>query len=69
MVERAIRQAMRKIGTRADALGTCPVCGHSIGSEQAKVRVWQGRYAHESCAAYHRRGPHSQRVHDSFTAT
>jgi len=30
MVERVIRQALRRVGTRADALGTCPVCGGSL---------------------------------------
>ena len=68
MFEGAIRQALRKVGTRADALGTCPVCGGSIKSHQERVRVWQGTYAHSSCASYRRRRSDSQRVHDSFTA-
>jgi hypothetical protein len=68
MIERAIRQAIRRLGRRADALGTCPVCGGSIESRQDRVRAWHGTYAHSSCASYRRRSRDSQRVHDSFTA-
>ncbi|MEK6252449.1 MAG: hypothetical protein AABM43_10990 [Actinomycetota bacterium] len=66
MIERAIRQAIRRLGTRADALGTCPVCGRNVKAGESRVRAWQGKYAHSGCASYRRR--HSQRVHDSFTA-
>jgi hypothetical protein len=68
MVEQAIRQAIRRLGTRADALGTCPVCGGSLKSRQDRMRAWHGKYAHSSCASYQRRRKDSQRVHDSFTA-
>jgi hypothetical protein len=67
MVELAIRKAIRRLGTRADALGTCPVCGGSLKSRQDRVRAWHGKYAHSSCASYQRRRRDSQRVHDSFT--
>jgi uncharacterized protein YbjQ (UPF0145 family) len=66
MIERAIRQAMRRLGGRADAMGSCAVCGGAINSRQDRVRAWQGKYAHSTCASYQRRN--SQRVHDSFTA-
>ncbi len=68
MLDAAIRQALRRMGTRADALGTCPACGQTIKPGEAKVRAWHGTYAHRRCASYRRRG-HSQPVHDSFTAT
>jgi hypothetical protein len=54
MIERAIRQAMHRVGTRADALGTCPICGRHVRSDDERVRAWQGKYAHSRCAAYRR---------------
>lgn len=68
MIER-VRQAIRRVGTRADALGTCPVCGGHVKAGDERVRAWQGKYAHSHCASYQRGRRHSQRVHDSFTAT
>jgi hypothetical protein len=69
MFEHAIRQAMRRVGTRADALGTCPICGKHVRSDDERVRAWPGKFAHNRCASYQRGRAHSQRVHDSFTAT
>jgi hypothetical protein len=69
MFERAIRQAIQRVGTRTDALGTCPVCGRHVKSGDERVRAWQGKYAHRRCASYKRGGGNSQRVHDSFTET
>ena len=69
MFERSIRDAIRRLGTRSEAMAdTCAVCGGAIKSRQDKVRAWQGKYAHSSCASYQRRSRDSQRVHDSFTA-
>jgi hypothetical protein len=66
MIDSAIREALRKIGTRTEALGSCPICGGPIRSRQDRVRAWPGTDAHSSCASYRRRN--SQRVHESFTA-
>jgi hypothetical protein len=58
MIERAIRQAMDKLGTRAEAAeaaGTCPVCGRPIKSGERSVRVWSSKHAHRRCASYDRR--------------
>jgi hypothetical protein len=67
MVEH-VRDAIQKLGTRAEAMGTCPICGGHVDSRQDRVRIWHRTYAHSSCASYHRRRRHSQPVHDSFTA-
>jgi hypothetical protein len=67
MIEK-VRQAMRRVGTRREALGSCPVCGDTVKPHQETVRAWNGTYAHQGCASYHRRRRNSQRVHDSFTA-
>jgi hypothetical protein len=68
MLERAVRQAMRRFGDPAETLGVCPVCGRSVTTQEERVRAWQGKYAHSRCASYHRRR-HSHRVHSPFTAT
>jgi hypothetical protein len=67
MIESAIRQAMRRVGSRGEVLGRCPVCGLRVVAGEDRVRAWSGTYAHRSCALYHGRR-HSHRVHDSFTA-
>ena len=66
MIDNEIREALRRVGTRTEAIDRCPVCGGPIRSRQERVRAWHGTYAHSSCASYRRRD--SQRVHDSFTA-
>jgi hypothetical protein len=72
MIERAIREAMDRVGTRAEALGTCPVCGRQVKPDDRRVRAWSGKYAHSSCASYGRRSRRrlsrfSHRVHRKFT--
>jgi hypothetical protein len=76
MIERAIREAMDKLGGRAEALGRCPVCGRKVRRGQGHVRAWSGKYAHSRCASYERRSPRrgsqrgsrdSHRVHRKFT--
>jgi hypothetical protein len=66
MIERAVDQ-IRRLGSRADALGACPVCGKQVKPGQRPIKVWAGKYAHSGCAAF-RRGRASQRVHNRFTA-
>ena len=61
-----VREAMHRLGTRADAMGTCPICGGPVNSRQDRVRIWHRTYAHGSCASYRRRNSH--RFHDPFTA-
>jgi hypothetical protein len=71
MVERRVRQALRKLGTRAEALGTCPVCGQPVSPGAGAVRAWSGKWAHRDCASYRPRSPRkrglSQRVYSRFT--
>jgi hypothetical protein len=65
MIDRAVDQ-IRRLGTRTEALGACPVCGKQVKPGQERVKAWAGKYAHSRCAAY-RRGRGSQRVHNRFT--
>jgi hypothetical protein len=72
MIERA-RDQIRRLGTRADALGDCPVCGKRVKVRQDPIKAWAGKYAHGDCASYVRRsergrpGVFSQRVYERFT--
>ena len=67
MIE-SVRMALRKMGSRADGLGACPVCGRQVGSDDERVRAWHGKYAHRSCATYRRDQAHSHRLHRTFTS-
>lgn len=69
MKERA-RQSIRKLGTRAEALGNCQVCGEQVKPRHDPVKAWADKYAHGKCAGYvRRRGRrNSQRVYRRFTA-
>jgi predicted RNA-binding Zn-ribbon protein involved in translation (DUF1610 family) len=67
----SLGNALRKVGTRSAALGTCPVCGHKVRHRHEHVRAWSGKYAHSDCASYQprsRRSTPSQGVHKPFTA-
>jgi hypothetical protein len=72
MIERAKRQIPR-LGTRADSLGNCPVCGKRVKPRQDPIKAWAGKYAHRDCASYVRHsergrlGVFSQRVYERFT--
>ncbi len=72
MVEKAIQQ-LRRLGSRAEAMGRCPVCGETVKAGQDPIRAWAGKYAHRGCGTYVKRadrargGAHSHRVHTRFT--
>jgi hypothetical protein len=55
MFQQAIRTAMRRVGSRAEVLGACPVCGGAVTPAHERVRAWRGTYAHRGCAQYRRR--------------
>jgi hypothetical protein len=74
-MERAVRGALQRIGSRGAAQeaqkNACPVCGEPVLSTQAIVRAWQGTYAHRDCAHYpgRKRSRRSLRIHKRFTRT
>ena len=70
----AIREALRRMGSRSHVLDRCPVCGQPVTETGERVRAWPGKYAHAACASYARRAHRrerrpSQRVYEKFTRT
>jgi hypothetical protein len=64
----AVRGALQRMGSRAEAVDTCPVCGRPVVPGDDRVRAWRGKQAHRNCAHYSGRSRRrSQRVHNRFT--
>jgi hypothetical protein len=70
MVDRAIRSAMERVGSRRSLINDCPVCGRAVTPSHDRVAAWQGKYVHRGCAEYeprHAARGRSRRVHTRFT--